>query len=137
MAGKFPCESTGMLFVLLDPLKIQVIVDAQIVAYARALLPASVLLNRTRYDPHITVVREEKVHPEPRMAAGKWHSQEVTFSYDPCVVPGEVYWWLRAWSDDLVEVRRSLGLPDLSWACRPPDGEDSFHITVGNTKGMT
>lgn len=134
---KFPCESVGTLFVIMDPPKIHVIVDSQMVAYARALLPPTVVLNRTRFDPHITVVREEKVPREQWTTAGRWHSQPLKFTYDPRIVPGEVYWWLRVWSDELIAIRRSLGLPDLSWACRPPDDEDCFHITVGNTKGRS
>lgn len=131
------CESVGTVFILSDPPKVQVLVENAIVAYARSLIPAAVNLNRTRYDPHITVVREEKVDRGLWTTAGKWHGARVQFQYDPRVVPGDVYWWLRVWSDEIIEFRRSMGLPDLSWACRPPDGEAVFHVTIGNLKGRT
>jgi len=115
-----------------------VLVDPQIVEFARWFVPKSVTLNRTRYDPHITTMRKEEVDPLVWAASFEvLQGREILFSYDSSVVAGDVYWWLRVWSDELVHVRRSLGLADLSWGCRPPDNEDCFHITIGNLKGLT
>lgn len=125
-------KATGLLYVNLETVQIHVLVDRPIVDYARALLPSKI--NQTRHAPHITLVRQEKVARERWLTAGRWHGQEVPFTYDSRVVPGEVYWWLRVWSDELWDIRRALGLHELSWACRPPDGEECFHITIGNTK---
>lgn len=131
------CESVGYLLGDPQPPRMSLQIDHDIVNFARSLLPPTVQLNKQRYYPHITVIREE-----PELDELLWErdhirglqARRVHFYYDPCVVPGEVYWWLRAWSDELIEIRRSLGLPDLAWGCRPPDGEDCFHITIGNTK---
>lgn len=109
-------------------------IDPGIVDLTRALLPPHVRLNRTRYNPHITVIREEDVPKWERVL--ELDGREIPFRYDPRVVGGEVYWWLRVKSGALIEVRRDLALPELSWSCRPPDNEDCFHITVGNTKGL-
>ena len=137
MNGSFPHTSVGRLVLTPHPPKVHVEVDPQIVDFARALVPKSVTLNRTRFAPHITTVREEVVDPI------LWHAsvvelqgREIPFSYDSSVVAGNLYWWLRVWSDDLIWVRRRLALTDLSWGCRPPDNEDCFHITIGNLKGL-
>jgi hypothetical protein len=124
-------ESVGRLVVTPEERKLHVVVDPQIVDYARSLVPLHqrVGLNRTRFAPHITVVRNEVWEPDLTL-----DGTEVSFRYDPCVVPGEVYWWLRVWSVGLLAVRTGAGLPELSDLCRPPDGEDCFHITIGNTK---
>ena len=124
--------SIGKIVVTPAAHKIHVEVDPGIVDLVRALLPPHIRLNRTRYEPHITTVRDEEV---PRWeVAAELHGTPIPFEYDPRVVAGEVYWWLRVWSPELVRLRRSLGLSDLSELCRPPDLEDCFHITVGNTK---
>lgn len=133
----WPCRSTGRLVVTRTERKLHLLVDPAIVDYARSLRPPGTPLNRTRFDPHITVVRDEAVGPRLWGAVSPTlEGREVDFAYDPRVVVGEVYWWLRAWSDELVVIRHALGLPPLSRLCRPPDGDGCFHITVGNTKGM-
>lgn len=104
-------------------------VDPGIVDVARALVPKHIRLARQRYAPHISVVREE--NPGPLSLEGL----KVPFTYCPEVVPGEVYYWLRAESPELRVLRASLGLPLMAWYNYPPDLEDCFHITVGNTKG--
>jgi 2'-5' RNA ligase len=109
--------------------KVNVVVDPAIVDLARALLPRAWVPNRQRFAPHITVVRDEELTVIPARIP-----DVVTFMYDPCPVEGEVYWWLRVHSPELVELRRALGLPDGSSMSRPPDGERCFHITIGNKK---
>lgn len=107
-------------------------VDPGIVELARALVPPWIRLNRQRYNPHITVVRNE-VPPN----IGKWklrEGEEVEFEYDSAVRNGVVYWWLDAYSDRLTEVRLELGLPPYSEFTKPPDAKNCFHITIGNTK---
>jgi hypothetical protein len=123
--------STGKLVVTPEEKKLHVAVDPGIVDLTRALIPPVYrqYLNRQKYPPHITVIRTEDWKVDTSL-----HGREVLFEYDPRVKAGEVYWWLRAWSPGLISLRQSLGLPDYAWACRPPDNEDCFHITVGNTK---
>lgn len=131
----FPCSSTGTLVVTLAEQKVHLEVDQDLVDYARSLVPPTTTLNRTRFAPHITVIRNEPIPMRLLdVQAERLHGRKVGFEYDPRVVPGDVYWWLRAWSLELVSIRRGLELEDLSYWCRPPDHDDCFHITVGNTK---
>lgn len=109
--------------------KVWVDVDPGIVLLVRSLIPVARRPKPQRYDPHITVVRNEGFSLPPGLA-----EKDVWFTYDPAVVEGEVYWWLRAWCLDLTSLRLSLGLSASSEFSRPPNGEDCFHITVGNTK---
>jgi hypothetical protein len=111
--------------------KIYVEVDPGIVLLTRALIPPARRPRPQRYPPHISVVRNE-CFPQRYI-----REREVWFTYDPAVVEGEVYWWLRCWSLDLTSLRLSLGLPMSSEWSRPPGNEDCFHITVGNTKELT
>jgi hypothetical protein len=107
-------------------------VDPDIVALARALIPPYFRLNRQKYDPHITVVRNE-IPPN----SDKWnlHAGEIIeFQYDPNVRNGKVYWWLDAFCDRLCEIRMELGLTPHSDMTKPPDAKSCFHITIGNTK---
>lgn len=112
--------------------KLIVQVDPEIVRYARALVPKHIELNGTRYAPHITVIRRET--PKVKDAWGDYDGESISFKYSPIVQTGKVYFWLNAWSDRLLEIRKELGLaPYRKWN-RPPDGTDCFHITIGNLK---
>ena len=106
-------------------------VDQGIVDVARALVPKHIRLNRQKYEPHITVIRKEVPQHGPW---GLHHDKPVEFEFDSYVFNDDTYFWLRAFSPQLIEIRKELGLPDYSWAARGPDGFDSFHITIGNTK---
>lgn len=119
-SGELRIDETG---------KVNVVVDPELVELIRALIPKARIPARQRYAPHITVVRDEEfaVVPEGFPAT-------VGFWYDPEPVEGETYWWLRVEAEELIQVRRSLGLPDTSEQSRPPDGMNCFHITIGNTK---
>ena len=110
--------------------KIYVEVDPAIVSLARALLPQPLKsqLKPQRYPPHISVVRNEPL-------SNYLHDGDpIRFLYDPEPVVGDVYAWLRVLSPDLIRLRRDLGLPDSSEWSRPPNGEECFHITIGNRK---
>lgn len=111
--------------------KVFVEVDEGIVAVARALLPQPLrsTVRKQKYAPHISVVRHELLPAEVQ------DGYVVAFSYDPEPVVGDEYVWLRARSTDLTRLRLSLGLPPSSEWSRSPDGEECFHITIGNMKG--
>lgn len=113
--------------------KVHVDVDPGIAETYRALVPKSVRLQRTRYPPHISVVRKEMVTKLDLW--GKHEGDMIPFEYEPEVYNDETYYWLRCYSPALVEIRRGLGLPDLSEMARGPDMFDSFHATIGNCKG--
>jgi len=107
-------------------------IDPGIVEVARALVPKYVRLNRTKFAPHLSVVRETT------MTSPLWGSHDgerVAFTYDTLVWEGEVYFWLQAESPRLRKIRVELGLPPMDWYCYPPDLADCFHATVGNLKG--
>jgi len=105
-------------------------VDLEIVNFARALVPKYYKLNRQKYSPHISVVRESF----PIKNISQFSGETVMFTYDFDIVCGDVYWWLYAESARLRELRLELGLPELDWYNRPPDNKDCFHITIGNQK---
>jgi hypothetical protein len=114
--------------------KLIVEVDPGIVALARALMPKWIRSNPQRYEPHITVIRNEVVSN-----VGLWATHEgaeVEFKYDPRVQDDGRYFWLYAFSPRLHEIRVELGLEPLSELSRPPDLADCFHITIGNTRGI-
>jgi hypothetical protein len=105
-------------------------VDPGIVDLARALVPKAVRLNRQKFAPHATVVRDEPGH----LALSPFHEVRVEFEYESEVRNNNVYYWLNLHCPRLNAIRVELGLPFWNWACRPPDNQDCFHITIGNCK---
>lgn len=127
--------SSGTLHYEFDPesgYKLTCSVDPEIVNLARALIP--VRLNRQRYSPHITVIRNESILACAKTVWGAYEGKEVTFQYTTHIYNDDTYWWLRANSCEFVAIRTELMLPDFGRLSRPPDGADCFHITIGNTK---
>lgn len=124
-------SSTGRLVVTPEECKLHVVVDPGIVDVTRTLIPRVYLqnLNRTRYPPHISVIRDETWTPDMSL-----HGLEIDFNYDPRVVAGKTYWWLNCWSDQLVAIRAQQGLVDHTKQTMPPDLFKCFHCTIGNTK---
>jgi hypothetical protein len=111
--------------------KMVVNVDQGLVDVAFAMTPKYHRLQRQKYPPHISVVRNEWFESP---LWGKHEGEVVEFTYDPCTRNDETYHWLRVWCDRLGEIRQELGLSPSRDLTRPPDGEDCFHITIGNTK---
>ena len=122
--------STGTLvsYVEQGQLKLIVEVDPQISVYYRSLIPKYCRVNRQRYAPHISVVRDEEVY--------EWSDlpELVIFWYSGIIHHDDTYFWLEANSWDLQDLRVKLGLTSTSLITRSPDGEHDFHITLGNTK---
>jgi 2'-5' RNA ligase len=109
-------------------------VDPGIVALARALMPKWIHTNPQRYEPHITVIRNEAVSNTGLWAVHEGH--EIEFEYDPHVQDDGRHLWLYAFSPRLHEIRVELGLKPLSELSRPPDSAYCFHVTIGNTRGI-
>ena len=105
-------------------------VDPGLAEAYRALVPRYIRLNRPRYAPHVSVVREDRVGA----AWGRYEGQRVTFQYSPTIWEGSVYYWLRVVCPRLADIRVELGLPATDWYTRPPDDSDFYHLTIGNTK---
>ena len=110
-------------------------VDPELARYTRSLIPKSYNVQQSRYAPHITVVRKEKILNE--VFWGHLDGYEIAFAYDPVVCFDDTYFWLRCWSYALTSIRLKLGLELETEYTRPPDGESCFHITVGNCKKQT
>lgn len=114
------------------PHKVHVDVDPGIVRLARALVPKTIRLQRPRWDPHITVVRNEAI---PNLTVwGRHEGSFVEFEYDSYVHCDDTYYWVRVFCPALTQLRLDLGLPESSELTRAPDGFESFHITIGNLK---
>jgi len=114
--------------------KLIVEVDPELGRLYRSLIPKYLHPQPTRYPPHITVVRRETPP-----ASWRWRHLDgcqITFFYDPEVQYNEVYFWLRCWSQSLIEIRLDFGLPEHTEYTRPPDGEECFHCTVANAKAL-
>lgn len=129
-------KSVGLLRYSVNQGKYSLVVDVDsgIVNLARALIPSYIKLNRQKYSPHITVVRNEI--PPNLDKWGLYDGKEIEFEYSSFVKSGLIYWWLNAYCDELRKIRVEQGLPPTSELTRPPDDADCFHITIGNTKGI-
>lgn len=107
-------------------------VDPALVDLYRALAPKWLRMNKQRYAPHMTIVREAVLPDLERW--GRYQGAEVAFQYRPPVQIGEVYYWLEAYCPELELLRQHLGLSPTDWYTKPPDLSDCFHITIGNRK---
>lgn len=112
--------------------KLIVEVERDIAFLAKALAPKHLCLNGQRYPPHISVIRNEKVHDHLKWAL--YEGMTVSYEYGSFVFNDARFYWLRARSDALVEIRLELGLRAHSMFSMPPDGSRWFHITIGNTR---
>ncbi len=114
--------------------KLHVEIDPGIAETYRSLVPKYIRIARPKFAPHISVIRKEAV---PRLDLwGKHDGARIEFEYETTIYNDDTYYWLRCFSPTLIEIRRELGLPDLSELARPPDLFDSFHTTIGNTKSV-
>lgn len=133
--GKYHSYGTLRHSIIEGNFKLIAEVDSGIVDVARALLPKSIRLNRQRYAPHISIVRNEV--PKNLKFWGPYEGMEQMFFYDMIVKNDETYYWLNVYCPFFHSLRIDLGLaPSSEWS-RPPDGSDNFHITIGNTKILT
>lgn len=106
-----------------------VVVDPEIARLYRSMIPKSIKLNKPRFHPHITVVRNEVISLPLDL-----RNKQIDFDYSPIICHDNTYWWLNVVCDYLKQVRLELGLEETSPWTRPPDDSDFFHCTIGNTK---
>lgn len=110
-------------------------VDQGISDFYRALIPKCHEWQPQKYKAHITVVRIHKEFPPNKEFWGKYENKKIKFSYSPILHEGTVYWWLNAFSLELEDIRKELGLPVRSEYTLPPEGfTKCFHITICNKK---
>lgn len=121
----------GTLRYYADEWKVNVAIEDDLVELYRSLIPKHIHLNKTKFPPHITVVRNEEI--PNKEAWGKYNGLEIWFKYS-FVSSGEVYWWLPVYCKKLTKIRKELGLPPSSEFTRPPNNRECFHLTIGNLK---
>ena len=100
-------------------------IDDQIVQYYYSLIPKYYYAQRQMYRGHITVIRTGfETWPKSIDYTGR----TIFFYYENVVRFTEPYFYLNVYSDDIGNLRRSLGLTYNRWTFT------CFHITVGNIK---
>jgi hypothetical protein len=123
-------ESKGILHYDDVSKKVIVSVDVELAAYYRSLVPKARYVKPQKYAPHITVVRSP---PRERVLHwvnwGKYEGELIPFLYDGQIYHNDTYYWIRAYSGRLSQVRFSLGLERHRFLDEP-----WFHITIGNVK---
>lgn len=124
--------SFGTLHYSFEPFKLIVSVDEELARFYRHLIPKYYKCQQQRWSPHITVLRHTV---PPNMAYWKkYENSSIEFRYDPYVQSDQRYWWLNVECPRLTEIRRELGLQPWDTLNKPPNGEEWFHITLGNAK---
>lgn len=127
MEAKF--QATGILRYSGDD-RLALEIDGDLAKYYRSLLPKYVEIQSQAYKPHVTVVRTGIENPTNPAAWKKHEGEKVPFMYEGRVYYDSPYFYLKARSDRLEDIREELGLERV----RP--GYKDFHITIGNTKNL-
>lgn len=108
-------------------------IDRGITLFYKSLIPKWFQVNGQRYEPHISVVRNEV--PTKLEAWGKYEGEKVEFLYSNYIHQGQDYWWLDCFSKRLEEIREELGLPNEAPFHQPIEGyQKVFHTTIANNK---
>jgi len=115
---------------------ITAIVDEGIADYYRYLTNRALHIGLVKpsWNAHVTI---SKINPVVPM---EWDKKKITIEYEPWVrysgdnpVPNPppdweakkgLFWFIDVYSDDIREIRKSLGLPDFT----------KFHVTIGTLK---
>lgn len=124
----------GVLRYSENPYKLIVEVDPEISNFYASLVPKYFRLNKQKYAPHISVVRNEVP-----ILLENWRKHDgkfIGFTYNDEIEYDEKYFWLGASSEDLEKIRVELGLVNVNWVTKTPDGSHNFHITIGNIKEL-
>ena len=96
--------------------------------YYRSLCPKAWCIKPPMYNSHITVVRKDLEQLDKSKLSDIEDGRVVSLSYSPEIKTDGLYYWMDVYSPEIVEIRRSLGLPDYR------DGYDCYHVTIGNKK---
>ena len=107
-----------------------VYIDPEIAKYYRSQLPQSLEFNVPKYPPHITVVRKDREIVLDQSLWNAYGGEVVEFTYEHTVCSDDKYFWLKAYSKRIEEIRIELGLPRIR------NGFTEFHVTIANTKGL-
>lgn len=110
--------------------KLALTVDKDLAAYYRFFIPKYYDIQPPGYHPHITIVRGYKQIPPNIQYWNKYQGQEVEFAYNNIIDKESYYFWINAWSTDLEDIRRELGLPVYSRNSSPEGFNMNFHITI-------
>lgn len=110
-------------------------IDQGISDFYRSLIPKHFYANPQKYKAHITVVRTNLEVPKNMQFWEKHKGRKVKFSYDPNILFDGLIFWLDAYSQEIGEIRKELGLPEYR------DDRDfggvlrkAYHISIGNVK---
>lgn len=119
--------STGI--VKYESTKAYLEIDPELVKYYRWFIPKVYNTRRQKFDAHISFVRKETIPKTWGLREG----EEAKFEYDGVIMSDERYFWVGVWSEELENLRTSLGLPARKYALgdRFPA---PFHFTIGNVK---
>jgi len=106
--------------------------DPEIMNYYYRLIPKCKYATKQRHPTHVTVIRDRWELPINDSAWKKYDGKMVYIEYASGIQYKDPYFFLNAYSDDLVNLRLELGLP--AYRITPFMEFDSFHITIANTK---
>lgn len=81
---------------------------------------------RPAWKEHVTVIRDEEPPDEKKQLWELRAGEEIEFQYEAKLCTGPIYIWLRVWSNDLDDIRETLGLP------RQP--AVPYHLTIGSLR---
>lgn len=116
-------------------MKVFALIDPEIAAYYKSLIPKYYYPKPQLYKPHITIVRNKKETPVNMENWGKYEGRLINFQYNPYIYYDGIYFWLDAYSSEIEEIRLELGLPRFR-DDRNFGGilRQEYHITIANTK---
>lgn len=104
------------------------VIDPNITAMYRRLIPPYKHINVPKYEPHITIVRKNIEVTNFTLAKEKFDGLKVRYRYDGHIQYKKPYYFLLAWSEDIMQLRVLMGLKPLR------EGFFDLHITIGNDK---
>jgi hypothetical protein len=109
--------------------------DPSISCYYHSLIPKCMNVQRQATPAHITIYRPEYEQIQDLKNWGRFNRKKVNFYYEPIIRCGKQYFWVNAFSTEMEDIRRELGLSVEARYHTPPVGFNMFfHITIGNIK---
>lgn len=78
-------------------------------------------LKRPVWGAHISIVRGELF--DKKLFKNK--NKIINFEYEPGIIDNKEYFWMKVYSKELIEFRKSLNLS--------PEPKFGFHLTIGRT----